>query len=741
MKARKDRFRHTPRFDAFEERIMLDSAIGFAAASAVPEMRSALVFTQSVAPVKAAGVLDQKVTPYDLTTRGTLTYNLSTGSYYADLEVAQGLTYDTEKIKELLQGNVSLPNINPIKAVAAFYGVKATHSSNHASLRDTYYKKHGAENVYFVSERFSEYAGPEKLGAELAKAIATAGSSSASSVKEAFNQIKLELSDVYAWAKNKSKNEVTKILGDVLEAIVTGRDVSNSYLAVKWFNVTHTYKANVGAYGVGTSASFDVPHLGFAVVWKTKKGSLSNALKNFEANGKGDTNVIKSVLTELLNSSRFASNATLTKFLKLATSNPADAIDKQLSNQLKSSIGLDLATLKRAYISGKPVVDLTKTSIGSGLKNLLGDLALGNEGSASINRLEFNLATMSFQIDVSIRHRHSWGSVGEILAAAGREVGKWATKAGRTAEQWFDSSGDLVRKYVSDSDKWISQRIDSAGKVFKEWIYYDKTGIKLNEFREWAGGKLTDYEKFTTSGWKEVNKYLNSSGKWVSQRLDSAGKLLKEWIYYDSAGNKLNEFREWAGGKLTDYEKWTTGGWKEINKYISTTGKWVSQRLNSAGDLVKEWIYFDDAGQQLSEFREWAGDQLTEYGKWTTSGWKETQKWLASNGKWISQRLNSVGDVVKEWVYYDAAGAKIQQYGTWANDKLTSLTKYTSQKVKTFEAYISTTGNWVEKSYKNGTATAVRVWNSTGKYLGDELKNFSDAAASWDPTTQDWWPF
>ena len=70
------------------------------------------------------------------------------------------------------------------------------------------------------------------------------------------------------------------------------------------------------------------------------------------------------------------------------------------------------------------------------------------------------------------------------------------------------------------------------------------------------------------------------------------------------------------------------------------------------------------------------------------------------------------------------------------------MDKYTTAGIRTLQAYFSTAGNWVERiSRDDGVETAVRVWNTAGVYLGDQLKNFSDAASKLDPTTKDWWPF
>jgi hypothetical protein len=272
-------------------------------------------------------------------------------------------------------------------------------------------------------------------------------------------------------------------------------------------------------------------------------------------------------------------------------------------------------------------------------------------------------------------------------------------------------------------------------------VYYDDVGQKLYQWRAWASGQLTGFEQFTTAGWKEIDQYISTAGRWVSHKLDAVGSLLSEWLYYDAAGTKLQQWRAWAGGKLTDLEQFTTAGWKEVNQYISTAGRWVSQRLDAAGNRLKEWVYYDDVGRQLYQWRAWANGQLTGFEQYTTAGWREFDQWLDTSGRWVSQKLDAAGQVLSEWLYYDAAGTKLRQWRAWAGGKLTNLNQYTSAGVRTLQAYISTTGNWVERHYTNGVETAVRVWNAAGTYLGDQLKNYSDAASALDPTTTNWWPF
>lgn len=118
---------------------------------------------------------------------------------------------------------------------------------------------------------------------------------------------------------------------------------------------------------------------------------------------------------------------------------------------------------------------------------------------------------------------------------------------------------------------------------------------------------------------------------------------------------------------------------------------------------------------------------------------KLLQKSCREGGRWVAQAFNSNGPLSSERIYYDQAAAKLYQFRAWAGSKLTDFEQYTTSGWKEINKSISTSGNWVERSYDNRVETSVRIWNSAGKYLGDQMQNFKDAAAKLDPTTKSWW--
>ena len=89
-----------------------------------------------------------------------------------------------------------------------------------------------------------------------------------------------------------------------------------------------------------------------------------------------------------------------------------------------------------------------------------------------------------------------------------------------------------------------------------------------------------------------------------------------------------------------------------------------------------------------------------------------------------------------------AGRCEIVGWAEWSSGgKLLNLERFATNGLKTLDAYWSTAGNWVERTYQDGKEIAVKIWDSAGKYLGDQYKNFKDAASKLDPTTKNWWPF
>ncbi|MCA9103845.1 MAG: hypothetical protein KDA83_00385 [Planctomycetales bacterium] len=313
------------------------------------------------------------------------------------------------------------------------------------------------------------------------------------------------------------------------------------------------------------------------------------------------------------------------------------------------------------------------------------------------------------------------------------------------ATQEFATNGvRLINKYINSSGQWVSQKFDSAGKMVSEWIYHGKLGSQLKQWRAWTSAGLSNWKEYATNGVMVAERFLDSAGKWISKSFDTAGKLLNQWSYFGGYGSALQQWKSWnAAGTFTGMREYLSNGVKTLDRWLNSSGNWISQKFNSTGRLVNEWMYHGGYGSVLKQYKAWsASGTFTNWSEYSTNGVKTATRWLDSRGRWISQRLNSAGKVLNQWLYFGGYGSKLQEWAEWSSGgKLLNLERFATNGLKTLDAYWSTAGNWVERTYQDGKEIAVKIWDSAGKYLGDQYKNFKDAASKLDPTTKNWWPF
>ncbi|WP_437200847.1 hypothetical protein [Planctomicrobium sp. SH664] len=322
----------------------------------------------------------------------------------------------------------------------------------------------------------------------------------------------------------------------------------------------------------------------------------------------------------------------------------------------------------------------------------------------------------------------------------------WLADGTITRIEDYAAAGHKVAvQWLNASSKWISQELDAVGNVLKQLNYFGKYGSQVQQLRTWlSNGTFTRFEEYAAAGYKTAVQWLDSSSKWIAQELNQLGRVLSEWAYFGKYGSQLEKFRSWnASGVLTRFDQYASNGVKTAAAWLNSSSRWVSQQLNAAGKVVAEWFYYGGYGSQLAEWATWnASGVLTRFEQYASNGVKTAVAWLNSSSRWVSQQLNAAGKVVSQWFYYGVQGSQLAEWATWnASGAVTNLQRFTANGVKTLEAFISTTGDWVERVYSNGVQVAEKIWNSAGRYLGDRYKNFTDAISQLDPTTKDWWPF
>ncbi|WP_422923895.1 beta strand repeat-containing protein [Singulisphaera sp. PoT] len=319
---------------------------------------------------------------------------------------------------------------------------------------------------------------------------------------------------------------------------------------------------------------------------------------------------------------------------------------------------------------------------------------------------------------------------------------QWTSAGVINAIQEFNVLGGMIADAWNSGGQWISQGLDGLGNVLSQFRYFGGYGSQLQKWSSWtASGVATAIQEFNSVGGKIADAWL-SSGKWISQKLDGVGHVLEQFRYFGGLGSTLQQWNQWSvAGIVTGIQEFNSVGGKIRDAWISS-GQWISQQLDGLGNVLEQFRYFGGYGSQLQRWNQWtAAGIVTGIEEFNSVGGKIRDAWLSA-GRWVSQNLDGIGHVLNQWYYYGGYGSQIFESASWnAAGVVQSITRWTTGNLLTLDAYISTTGNWVERYYSNGTEYALRVWNSVGQYLGDQYKNWSDAAANLDPTTKDWWPF
>lgn len=360
---------------------------------------------------------------------------------------------------------------------------------------------------------------------------------------------------------------------------------------------------------------------------------------------------------------------------------------------------------------GAAGMSITENGLTMHISNPVGIPAnIGTQIGIHESRQDHNVAGLDFGWRIG-------GSNGGRIFVGDQEV-TWSGLESATSKAWKVTEkrgGQIIESAIVDG-KTLGQEIrNNAGQLLSQKFWNDR-------------GQLN------------VSGVLNGT-EWVYRRYDDAGSLTSFVTFFDGLATKPKDIQTWANGKLTNSESYTSAGWKRYGGWLASNGKWVINELNAAGKTVASWVYFGESGSQLEEWKTFANGQITNYASYASNGVTQVRSWLTDRGQWFSNQMDSAGDVVRQLVYHGPAGSGLQEVTNWANGKRRSIESFTTNGVRTLHGYFSTTGNWVERHYSNGNQTALRIWDASGKYLGDQMQNLRDQASNLDPTSKPWWPF
>lgn len=89
--------------------------------------------------------------------------------------------------------------------------------------------------------------------------------------------------------------------------------------------------------------------------------------------------------------------------------------DKVIQDRILKEFKLTSAELHEWYVPGDPILRLQNTPIAGRFEQLLKGVELGNNGRVDVAKLDFDLTSYSLSAVIRVRHRHSWGSLRQVL--------------------------------------------------------------------------------------------------------------------------------------------------------------------------------------------------------------------------------------------------------------------------------------------------------------------------------------
>ena len=384
---------------------------------------------------------DQSVVVYEIRNELTFSLNAYTGAVDAELDLGfSGLKWDLEKTKDLFRGRLSLPSVDPLRALASALGVSIkADNREYVDARERATAKPGV-HAFFASERFVDWGGPATAAKLLAMSVVDGGQQA---TQEAKQQLAMEYNRLYSWVALRTRNGVDAIVADLFAAALSGGRVALPELEVAPLAVPYTYR--VDAVGLvplpkdvldrvlswikGLVPSVSLPaglktpldHFAYAAYWtprdEARHRDLLDRVESEQFAGKsaamaGASAAIQGAIA------RASGDKDLARVLAtVAVGDFQNALlDDASLLDLKGRLGITKDDLARYYRPGQSLIRLEGTPIAQRLGGILRGAALGNEGNSRLASLTFDLESFAFSGRVDVTHKHVWGSLSEVFS-------------------------------------------------------------------------------------------------------------------------------------------------------------------------------------------------------------------------------------------------------------------------------------------------------------------------------------
>lgn len=315
--------------------------------------------------------------------------------------------------------------------------IKPVDNNKYQELRDKLMNE-SEGSVYYATERFVKWGGPETIVRLAAASIVDGGNQA---TQEAKQQLSSEYDEIFAWLSLRGEQEVQQKAASLLSAAFGAPlNLNLPEITVKPQTIPYEYKAELigvvplpppvidlikprlkSLIPVPTSEDFKVNHVGFAIEWKSgnKEQRHLEILENYEQNQlkgmQAASNAFQAVISEVAENAKI--NPQIAKLLKELSAEDygQSHINEQIQNKILNELKISGDELKKWYVPEKAIIDLSNTPVAERFEKMLGKIALGNKGQSRLTRLEFNLETYCFSGKIEIIHQHSWGTLQGLL--------------------------------------------------------------------------------------------------------------------------------------------------------------------------------------------------------------------------------------------------------------------------------------------------------------------------------------
>jgi hypothetical protein len=418
--------------------------------------------------------LDRPLLAYDIQQHGKLTFNALTGAFDLTLEDVPGITLSAADLDALQAGRFQLPKINPLQLVPKATITPGRLTSNYDLVQASLAAEHGAGNVYLLSRRFLDWATPERMAGDFARASLASGLTVVGELALARRQIQLEYEDLASWLRLKG----VKDLGPEPWAIVPELVRTGSYprlgLSVKTRQVEYARLRepagrteipadylkrlwpNLPSHPVEREVHEKRPAL--AIVWSGPASSEVTLAGQLD----GSFRLSPPAIAKLPQLLPPQTDSRIRRLLAETAKNGLLEIDASAPSRrvARAAIGLRKEDIETSAVSNRGTIDLRSSDFGEIVASFVSQLALGNRKSCDIGVLELDRSTGRLEAEFTLHHRHAWPSLREALAQLEAALGPVGTDVEDLADQLPDVTFDAARKLYHEADA----RAHEAGK-------------------------------------------------------------------------------------------------------------------------------------------------------------------------------------------------------------------------------------------------------------------------------------